>query len=78
MLIVHNRDEPGVIGVVGRVLGEAGVNIDDMDVGRAPDGQAAMMVLATGIPVPGEVQERLRSEPLVDTVHAVELGTPGG
>jgi D-3-phosphoglycerate dehydrogenase len=74
MLIVHNRDEPGVIGLVGRVLGEAGVNIDDMDVGRAPDGQAAMMVLATGTPVPPAAQERLRSDRLVDSVHAVELG----
>jgi hypothetical protein len=48
-----------------------------MDVGQAPDGKAAMMVLATGIPVPAEVQARLRSEPLVDTVHAVELGASG-
>jgi D-3-phosphoglycerate dehydrogenase len=77
MLIIHNRDEPGAIGVVGRVLGEAGVNIDDMDVGRAPDGQAAMMVLATGTPVPADVQERLRSASQVDTVHAVELAPTG-
>jgi D-3-phosphoglycerate dehydrogenase / 2-oxoglutarate reductase len=77
MLIIHNRDEPGVIGVVGRVLGEAGVNIDDMDVGRGLDGKAAMMVLATGAPVPAEVVDRLRSEPQVDTVHAVELATAG-
>jgi D-3-phosphoglycerate dehydrogenase len=73
MLIVHNRDEPGVIGLVGRTLGESGVNIDDMDVGRAPDGKAAMMVLATATPVPPAVQERLRSDRLVDSVHAVEL-----
>jgi D-3-phosphoglycerate dehydrogenase len=77
MLIIHNRDEPGVIGVVGRVLGEAAVNIDDMDVGRSADGHAAMMVLATGTPVLAEVQERLRGEALIDSVHAVEL-VPAG
>jgi D-3-phosphoglycerate dehydrogenase len=76
MLIVHNRDEPGVIGVVGRVLGEAGINIDDMDVGRAPDGQAAMMVLATATPVPPDAQALLRADPLIDTVHAVQLAPP--
>ena len=31
---------PGVIGFVGTVLGEAGVNIADMDVGQSPDGQS--------------------------------------
>jgi D-3-phosphoglycerate dehydrogenase len=55
------------------VLGEAGVNIDDMDVGRGPDGEAAMMVLATGEPVPAGVQDELRAADLVRSVHAVEL-----
>ena len=46
MLVVRNDDSPGVIGLVGTVLGEAGVNIADMDVGQSPDGVAALMVLA--------------------------------
>ena len=33
MLMVTNDDRPGVIGTVGTVLGDAGVNIADMDVG---------------------------------------------
>ena len=37
MLVVRNDDRPGMIGVVGTALGEAGVNIADMDVGRTPD-----------------------------------------
>src|SRR3954454_117766 len=32
MLVVRNDDRPGVIGLVGTALGEAGVNIADMDV----------------------------------------------
>ena len=35
MLMVTNDDRPGVIGTVGTLLGDAGVNIADMDVGRA-------------------------------------------
>jgi D-3-phosphoglycerate dehydrogenase / 2-oxoglutarate reductase len=73
MLIVHNEDRPGVIGTVGRVLGEAGINIDDMDVGRGPDGKAAMMVLATRQPVPPAVQDELRAAPLITSVHAIDL-----
>ncbi len=40
MLIVRNDDRPGMIGLVGTVLGEAGVNIADMDVGQSPHGTA--------------------------------------
>ena len=35
MLMVKNDDRPGVIGIVGTLLGNAGVNIADMDVGPA-------------------------------------------
>ena len=37
MLVVHNDDMPGMIGSVGTMLGDAGVNISDMDVGREPE-----------------------------------------
>ena len=39
MLMVRNDDRPGVIGIVGTLLGDAGVNIADMDVGAAADGR---------------------------------------
>ena len=34
LLIVRNDDRPGVIGAVGTILGNAAINIDNMDVGR--------------------------------------------
>ena len=61
MLVVRNDDRPGMIGLVGTVLGEPAINIADMDVGRSPDGASALMVLATTEPVPAEVQDRLRA-----------------
>jgi D-3-phosphoglycerate dehydrogenase len=42
MLLVRNQDVPGVIGRVGTYLGEAGINIADMAVGRHPGGGAMM------------------------------------
>jgi D-3-phosphoglycerate dehydrogenase len=74
MLVVRNDDVPGVIGMVGSVLGEAGINIDDMDVGRSPTGAAAMMAISTGRPVPGDVVEKLRGQPGVVDAKAIELG----
>ncbi len=46
LLLVRNEDVPGVIGRIGTFLGEEGVNIADMVVGRSPSGRAAMMGLA--------------------------------
>ena len=60
MLVVRNDDRPGMIGQVGTILGEAGVNIADMDVGQAASGASAMMVLATTEAVPAEVARHAR------------------
>ena len=74
MLVVRNDDVPGVIGMVGTILGEAGLNIDDMDVGRSPTGVAAMMVISTGLPVPLSVVAEVRSRPGIVDAKAIELG----
>ena len=54
-------ERPGVIGRVGTILGDAGVNIADMDVGRRPTTDGALMVIATSQPAPDEVVAALRS-----------------
>ena len=38
MLVLHNRDVPGVIGRVGTILGEAGINISAFHLGRRERG----------------------------------------
>jgi D-3-phosphoglycerate dehydrogenase len=74
MLVVQNDDVPGVIGMVGSILGAAGVNINDMDVGRSPSGVAAMMAISTDSAVPADVVEHLRSQPGIADAKAIELG----
>ncbi|HSH11296.1 MAG TPA: phosphoglycerate dehydrogenase, partial [Ilumatobacter sp.] len=46
MLVISNDDRPGVIGTVGMLLGNANVNIADMDVGRIASADTAVMLLA--------------------------------
>jgi D-3-phosphoglycerate dehydrogenase len=70
LVIVRNEDRPGMIGKVGTVLGEAGVNIDDMAVGASPEGERAMMVIAAHNEVPLEVADDLRA---VDGVTSVAV-----
>jgi D-3-phosphoglycerate dehydrogenase / 2-oxoglutarate reductase len=68
MLVVRNDDRPGMIGVVGTALGNGGINIADMDVGRAPSG-SALMVLATTAPVPPEIIHALETTPGIISIH---------
>ena len=63
MLVVSNDDRPGVIGVVGTLLGNHNVNIADMDVGKALKPGTALMVIAPTAEVPTEVVEQLRVAP---------------
>ncbi|MGH9156793.1 MAG: phosphoglycerate dehydrogenase [Acidimicrobiales bacterium] len=71
MLVVRNDDRPGMIGVVGATLGQAGINISDMDVGRAASGAAALMVLSTDAPVTETVLAELRQAPGILHVHSI-------
>lgn len=73
MLVVHNDDRPGMIGKVGTILGDAKINISDMDVGRGPTGEHALMVLSLGSLVGPEVVERLQSEPGILEAKPIQL-----
>jgi D-3-phosphoglycerate dehydrogenase / 2-oxoglutarate reductase len=67
MVVITNDDRPGVIGTVGTLLGQAEVNIADMDVSRADDDKAVMLIAPTK-PVPAAVLEQLRAAPGIISV----------
>jgi D-3-phosphoglycerate dehydrogenase len=60
-----------MIGAVGTILGNADVNIADMDVGRSPTPGSALMVLATTEPVPDEAVAQMRATPGIVEVHVL-------
>lgn len=59
MLVAPHRDEPGIIGKVGTLLGKAGINIAAMQVGRRERGGHAVMVLGVDEQVPSDVLEAI-------------------
>ena len=73
MLVVRNTDTPGMIGRVGSILGEAGVNIADMDVGVNAEGEAALMAISAYSPVPQAVIDQLMAVDGVLDAKAIEL-----
>ncbi|MBA2615147.1 MAG: phosphoglycerate dehydrogenase [Actinobacteria bacterium] len=63
MLFAVNDDTPGMIGRLGLLLGEAGVNIANMAVSRNRREARALMALSIDSSPSDEVLERLREEP---------------
>jgi D-3-phosphoglycerate dehydrogenase len=55
MVFFTYQDVPGVIGTVGTILGEHGVNIATMEVGRKSEGGEALMGLTVDAPIPPHV-----------------------
>jgi D-3-phosphoglycerate dehydrogenase len=72
-LVMHNKDRPGVVGKVGSILGEAGINISRMQLALDRElGEAAMLVNADSAPTE-DVIERLRALPNMISIQVVEL-----
>jgi D-3-phosphoglycerate dehydrogenase len=73
MLFIRNEDRPGMIGKLGGVLGEHGINIGNMAVGRGEPGSRAAMAVTLDEPVPEEVLNALVETPGFDEARSVTL-----
>jgi D-3-phosphoglycerate dehydrogenase len=74
MVIIMNRDEPGVIGTVGSAFGSAHVNIADMVISRIFDksgAATALMVIKTDSQPPQELLQTLRASKNILHVRSV-------
>jgi len=72
LILFKNNDEPGVIGDVGRLIADAGLNIADFRLGRDNSGQALAVVRVDGT-IEKELIEKLTALPACISVKAVSL-----
>ena len=72
-IVTRHRDVPGMVGRVGTILGEAGVNISTMQVARNRVAEEALMVLAIDRPVSRVHLEAMRAVPGMRRVDAPVL-----
>jgi D-3-phosphoglycerate dehydrogenase len=68
------EDRPGVIGKVGSILGDAGINIASMEVGRKAAGGLALMGLTLDSPIPPDVLSRISGA--IGAEHARQITLP--
>jgi D-3-phosphoglycerate dehydrogenase / 2-oxoglutarate reductase len=75
VLITHHRDQPGVIGRVGTIMGRFDVNIAGMQVGRrrARRGGEAIMVLNVDDEIPEPALAEIMAVPGIETAYVVSL-----
>jgi len=73
LIYMANRDEPGLIGRIGTVLGEAGINIGGFMLGREAPKKEAISFISVDQPVPPEVMQKIGSEESILEVREVNL-----
>jgi D-3-phosphoglycerate dehydrogenase len=73
ILVLFNEDHPGIIGFIGQVLGEAGINIAGMNLTRQSiDGQAVSLINVDSC-IPDEILEKLRAHPHIVAAKQIVL-----
>ena len=73
LVFLRYADRPGVVGIAGQVLGDAGVNIGGMQVSRHVAGGLALIALTVDSAIPGGVLEQIAEEVGATSVRAVDI-----
>ncbi len=73
MLLISQKDKPGIIGRVGTLLGDNGINIASMQVGRTEIGDSAVMILKIDKKTPESVMESLVAIPEIKRVREISF-----
>lgn len=73
MLYVTNQDQPGIIGLLGKTLGDRNVNIASFTLGRSGVAEDAIGLLDLDLPAPEEVVRELRETGKFQSVRPLEF-----
>jgi D-3-phosphoglycerate dehydrogenase len=67
VMVLHNNDQPGVIGAVGTLLGRHGINIASFALGRSASGAVGIVALDANADAPAllEAVQEIRALPAV-------------
>jgi len=72
-LFIGHRERPGLMGTIGKITGDAEINISAMYVSRLKPRGQALAVLALDEPLPEEQQQQILSIPDVYSAKLVKL-----
>lgn len=73
LLVSEHLDQPGVLGRMGTLLGDEGVSISFVQVGRWGRGSRGVMVMGLDDPAPAGLLERIRTLPSIRSVRLIRV-----
>lgn len=73
ILFAKYHDRPGVIGSVGKILGEKGINIGQMTVGRNTEKGLAIMLMGVDHEVPADIVKKISDATGFDETKYIDL-----
>jgi len=73
VLLLENKDRPGIVGYLGTILGKHNVNIASMSLTRDTAGGHALTVLNLDSVPPAEVLDQLQKDPDIRNLSVVKL-----
>ncbi|HDZ87588.1 MAG TPA: ACT domain-containing protein [Nitrospirae bacterium] len=73
LLYIQNNDMPGVIGNIGMILGENGINIARMHFGRELKGGRAISVVSVDAEIPDDIVNKIKAMPNINQVKIIRL-----
>jgi D-3-phosphoglycerate dehydrogenase len=73
MLVTRHHDRPGIVGAVGTILAEAGINISSLELSRLSEHGQAMMFVSVDDALDAAVLDRIRDADGIVDARVVEL-----
>ncbi|MCF8496686.1 MAG: ACT domain-containing protein, partial [Alphaproteobacteria bacterium] len=73
MLLIRNNDQPGLVGGVGGLLGNAGQNIADFRLGRQESGGMAVCLVSLDEALPDALFEKIQKLPQIVSAQRLKF-----
>ena len=73
MLVTRHHDRPGIVGAVGTILAESGINISSLELSRLSERGEATMFVSVDDPLDASVLDRIRAVDGMVDARVVEL-----
>jgi uncharacterized protein with ACT and thioredoxin-like domain len=73
MLVTRHHDRPGIVGAVGTLLADAGINISSLELSRLSERGEAMMFVSVDGGLDEPILERVRAADGMIEAYVVEL-----
>ncbi|QAY61098.1 phosphoglycerate dehydrogenase [Microbacterium protaetiae] len=72
-LVMRYADKPGIVAIYGQLLGDAGINIEGLQVAHPDSSGRALSILTVDSPVPDELVEQIRDAIDADLLRQIEI-----